>query len=84
MDIEATGFVCMDFRRNDDVVHVRLDYEVYETPCGYHIEFVNIGTRDPSLVMRLKNPEIRTKILSFIIGQITGKMPATAELTFPI
>ena len=84
MDIEATGFVCVDFRDNNDVVHVRLDYEIHETPYGHHIEFTKIGTRDPQLLMRLKNPEIKTKILSFITSQVTGELPSTAELTFPV
>jgi len=80
----ATGFICVDFRRNNHIVHVRLDYEIHERAYGYHIEFTNINTRDPSLLMKLKDPEIKNKILGFIINQITGKLPPTAELNIPI
>lgn len=80
----ATGFVCVDFRRNNHVVHVRLDYEIYVMAYGYHIEFTNINTQDPSLLTKLKNPEIKNKILGFISDQVTGKLPPTAELKISI
>ena len=83
MDIGA-GFVCVDFRGNNHVVHVRLDYKVHTKGYGHHIEFTKIDTRDPRLLMRLRNPEVKRQILSFIINQMTGKLPPTAELTFPI
>ena len=79
--IEATGFVCVDFRRNNHVVHVRLDYEIRATAYGYHIEFTKIGTQDPLLLMKLKDPEIKAIILGYIINQITGKLPSTGELS---
>ena len=78
--IEATGFVCVDFRRNDHVVHVRLDYEVYTREYGHHVEFTKIGTQDPLLLKRLKDPKIKTRILDFIVSQMAGKLPSTAEL----
>lgn len=52
--IEANGFVCVDFRRDNQVVHVRLDYHVYYTKHGYHIEFTGKSSTE-TLELSLKN-----------------------------
>lgn len=76
--IEATGFIYVDFRREGQVVHARLDYHVHATSHGYRLEFTDIDPRDPSLLTKLEDPETRTRILGFIIDQATGKLQQTA------
>ena len=78
--VEATGFVCFHFLKNNEEVHVRLDYRVYETLYGYHIEFTNISTRDPTLLHKLRDPKVKEKVLTFVTDQLTGKLPPKAEL----
>jgi len=79
--IELTGFVYVDFRRNNQVVHVRLDYVVYVATQGYHLLFTSVNTRDPLILKKLKKPSrIRVKVLAFIMDLETGKLPSTAKL----
>ena len=80
--IKATGYVCVDFRRDNQVVCVRLDYRVEYTRRGYRLEFTDIDTCDEDILRKLKQVRVKRKILRFILNKESGKLPSTVKLEF--
>ena len=68
--IDATGFVWVDFNRNNHVVHMRLNYHVYTRKRDYHAEITNTDSLDSSFLKKLKEPKIKAKILGLILDDL--------------
>ena len=72
--IDATGFVCVDFNRNNHVVHVRLELSCLTRKRDYQMEITNTDSLDPSILKKLKDPKINAKVLGFILDDLDWKV----------